>query len=163
MLIEKLNSINFGYNVSKGGKGFRGFHLTQEQKEKISKSHSGENNIRSKKVFFNGTIFNSIRECADYMQVNYRTLKTWLSHGSTPPREIIDLGIGLVGEDLLTEYHIQKRKNYTVLCEDLEFSNVTKCAKYYGYSKTYLNDMLSGKVKMNSFFKEKGLKFKYSY
>ena len=163
LLIEKLNTVEFGYNVSKGGKGFRGFHLSQEQKDKISKINSGENNYRSKKVFFNGLIFDCIKQCADYMNVNYRTLKTWLKRDAKPPKEIVDLGLGLVGEDLLTEYYIPKRKNYTVLCEDLEFPSILKCAEYYGYSKTYIKDMLYGKVKLNMFFKDKGLKFKYDY
>ena len=161
LLIEKLNSINFGYNVSNGGKGLSGFHLTQEQKNKISETHSGKNHMKSKKVFFKGMIFDCIKQCSDYMGVNYRTVKSWLHKDCLPPKNIVDLGLGILGEELLTEYYIPKRKDYTVICEEMEFPTITKCAEYYGYSKTYVKDMLYGNCKISKFFENKNLRFKY--
>ena len=47
--IEKLDTFNNGYNLTKGGDGLRGYKLSEETKEKISKNqkdYSGENNPR---------------------------------------------------------------------------------------------------------------------
>ena len=45
LLIDKLDTtnINKGYNLTKGGEGFYGFHHSEETKKKISKSTSGKN------------------------------------------------------------------------------------------------------------------------
>lgn len=51
---------------------------------------SGKNNYRSHKVYYDGEVFDCIRQCSNYLGVKYQTLVSWLSGRNPTPKEYVD-------------------------------------------------------------------------
>lgn len=67
---------------------------TYESKQLISQNRigkcKGSNNHHSHKVYCDGQTFSCIKECAEYLQVKYQTLVSWLSGQNTMPIEYVN-------------------------------------------------------------------------
>ena len=153
LMIEKLDCINNGYNVSRGGdsgnsiiytaemrkaisnrtKGKNnpryGVHLEEETKNKISKALTGRsvpsicrsNTPMARKVYYNGTIYGSIVECAEAICFSPDTLQSWLSLDSKPPQYIVDNEFGYAEGKLLTQGYKRRPRHLLTICENIEY------------------------------------------
>ena len=83
-----------------------GKHLSEEHKKKISEANKGGNNSTSKKVFCENMIFLCIKECADYYNKNYSTMKNWLLGRRKMPQEFQNLGLRYATEEDVNTYPI---------------------------------------------------------
>lgn len=138
-----------------------GSHPSLEIREKISKACRRGKHPAARKVVFEDIVFDCIRDCSDYAQVSYNAMKMWLENRSLPPKFIIDKGFGYYGEEPLKKYSLKnKRKNYIVLCEDMEFSSVKECAEYIGVKPSNLIRYLSGERKMPDYLISKNIRYK---
>lgn len=191
LLIDKLDTISNGYNVSKGGDTGNnvsmteeerikrrimfsgegnprfGVKLSQETKDKISKSLTGrknanmanEKNPMAKKVYYNGTIYFTVKDCAKAIGVKSDTLTSWLSKSTLPPREVVEKGIGYEGKPLLTEYYIRSRRHFKTECEGIIFNTPKECAAYYNINSSTMVKWLNGTNPMPEDWKQRNLRY----
>ena len=175
-----------GYNMTIGGDGMRGFHhkevskekissiltnlykdkekhpmfgrkLTQETKDKISKSRIGIEGVK-KAIICDGKRFNSLEDCASFYNVPISTMSSWLTKLCNMPQEFVDKKLHYEGEDI--EYTPStKPLRRKVECEGQEFPSITKCASFYGVNRRQMNDWLLGKANMPQEFVDKGLRY----
>ena len=86
----------------------KGKHHSEESKKKISEAHKGKhkgvNNPKAKKVFSDGKIFSTAKECAEYYNVNYGTMKNWLQGRRKMPSEFIELGLRYATREDIEKY-----------------------------------------------------------
>lgn len=166
--------INFedsnGYNQTLGGDGSRGTHLNCIAKEKISKANKGKlkggNNPSSKKVVCEDIIFDCAKECAEYYNIKYTTMRSWLNHSKNIPQKWYDKGLHYIDEPI--ENYVIAIKNLgknnikskPVICENIEFSNVRECSEYYNINKNSMKNWLNKTNPMPKEWYDKGLRYK---
>ena len=106
--IFKTTNEKFSYNIQNGGDGVgkhsietrnkisevtKGKKRSIETRNKISEVTKGGNNPKAKRVYCNGVIFQTAKECSEYYNVNYGTMKFWLQGRRKTPSEFIELGL----------------------------------------------------------------------
>lgn len=84
---RKMSEMRMGHpSLLKGGT------LSEEHKKKISESLRGKphphNGVRFRKVEYNGIVFGSSKDCAEFIGVNYHTLWAWLKGKQKMPEYI---------------------------------------------------------------------------
>ena len=72
---------------------FFGKKHTEETLKKMKTAQTGSKNHNSKKVICDGIVFNSIKECADYYDVNDKVMRNWLSGTRKMKQEFFDMGL----------------------------------------------------------------------
>ena len=164
------NNPNYNNHALAGENHFNyGKHLSNETKNKISQSHKGIHkggkNTQAKRVCCEGVLFDCIKDCAEYYEVNYSTMKSWLLTRKSLPQEWYDRQLHLEGETM-EDYKIQdgkKRGNHNkakkVFCDNMIFDCGVDCAEYYDIPYGRMKQWLSGKNKMPQDFIDKGLKY----
>lgn len=152
--IEKYNTFTLwknsnGYNQTIGGSGTKGI---------IS---------RGAKTICEGNTFNTIKECAEYYNVDFTNMHNWLYKTGYMPKEWYDKGLHLDGVPLET-YKIQtgilRGENHPnsikVICENKEFNSIKECADYYGESKENISGWVKHEHDMPKRFYDMGLHIK---
>lgn len=175
------NDDKFGYNIDNGG--ITGDVRSEKTKQKISEivknretSEETRQKLReymlalpselhpsNKKVYCDGIIFNTIKECAEYYGVHKNTMGSWLKGLYCMPQNFIEMGLmHLEGEykikqsDTRLEY---KPKYIKVICDGVIYDSITKCANYYNIYKGNMSRWLKGQSKMPEKFVELGLTY----
>lgn len=160
-------------HLSESGKGHipwnKGKHLSEEHKEKLRIASTGRkrsaeainkaSSIHKKKVIYDGIVFNSINECADYLGINAHTmLAPWLC-GEYPMSELYkNHGLGLYG--VKAEYIEQETpKTKGVICEEMYFKSMSECNRYYNLPRCTISHWLNGDTRIPQEFIDKGLRF----
>ena len=160
-------------HLSESGKGHipwnKGKHLSEEHKEKLRIASTGRkrsaeainkaSSIHKKKVVYDGIVFNSINECADYLGINAHTmLAPWL-RGEYPMSELYkNHGLGLYG--VKAEYIEQETpKTKGVICEEMYFKSMSECNRYYGLPRCTIAHWVNKRRPMPQEFIDKGLRF----
>lgn len=152
---------------------FYGKHHTEEAKRKNSEAHKGENNKRSRKVYCNKIIFRCIRECAEYYDKNYSTMKNWFQDRGKVPTQFLELGLRYATEEDVNTYPLYdkeihgKKSNievYTsreirVFCDNMIFPSIKECGLFYGIDLSIMARWLKGRDKMPQKFKNLNLRY----
>ena len=132
-LFKSTNRDEFGYNVANGGNGvgqhseetrkklseankgkykgekhpMYGKHLSKEHKNKISEALKGEKHPKAKKVYCNGVIFPTAKECSEYYNVNYATMRNWLQGKVKKiPYKFTELGFRYATQEDINTYSL---------------------------------------------------------
>ena len=71
---------------------------------KIIEVTKGKNDPKGKKVFCNGKIFQTCKQCSKYYNINYNTMGTWLRGGNKMPSEFIELGLRYATREDIQKY-----------------------------------------------------------
>lgn len=77
--IYTYNSFHKGFNMSVGGEGCPGYKHSQEVKSDMQARNRGKKNPYFRKVACGGQIFDTMRDCANYYNINEKTMQKWLS------------------------------------------------------------------------------------
>lgn len=112
--------------------------------------------LNSKRVICNGKIFNSVRKCSEYYNINNSTLKAWLKGRNPMPQEYIELGLKYYDEEIKLKNPTLTKK---VICDGKIFESIKKCSEYYNISYNVLINWLKGITKTPQEFQDKGLKY----
>ena len=84
---RKMSEMRMGHSSS-----LKGGTLSEEHKKKISESLRGKphphNGVRFRKVEYNGIVFGSSKDCAEFIGVDYHTLWAWLKGKQKMPEYI---------------------------------------------------------------------------
>ena len=179
-LIESYNSTNpmFGYNITHGGES------SVWEPEQIAKI-SGKNNYHSKSVIIDNIEFESISQCAKYLNIYHANLLNWLSGKHSCPKEYIERGLRYsdknnccvikerkekLSDDQLKDlryinarlstyrkYLFSSSKCFKpILCNGIFFKSSKEIGKYLGYDSSFILKMLNGKrPKTKTFYDNK--------
>ena len=91
----------------------KGKQVSEETKKKISEAKKGGKSHKAKKVCCNGKIFGCITECAEFYNVNRRTMSYWLQGKNKIPSEFIEKGLRYATEEDINTYplYIEEEQN----------------------------------------------------
>lgn len=188
ILIDRLDTVNNGYNVAIGGGGCSGWHLSKEQKDHLSQVVSGENhpnygkhfkpetiekmrqaklgkknlkitganNYISKQVEYDGIVFDTIQDCANYIGVSSGRLSHWLNYKALPSKNVIDNHLRFVGKEYLTVYDNRCKK---VICDGMIYDSVKQFCSSFQLNYSTVASWLKGQNKMPQEWKDKGLAY----
>ena len=116
---------------------------------------------RARKIIIDDIIFNSLKECADYLKINSSNLSLWLNNKKRPSEEIISRGLRYEDE----EVHIFK-ENYRKVehkrkceCDGIIFESLESVSQYLSIKKGTVWAWLKGKNKMPEEYIKRGLKY----
>ena len=179
-LIKKYKSNNnqFGYNIAEGGSAPK---WTEESKLK----NSGANNYLSIPVTIDGIVFESITDCAKYLDMCRTTLLLWLNGKSRVPKDIINRGLNFVNnpvvfraqkENLTKEERDRrlyvgerlrqlrkqikngKRQINHIFFDGCVYSSISSLSRFLKCDSSNIAKMLRGDRNMSDFFKNGGLR-----
>ena len=169
-LIKYYDSTNpeKGYNITLGGDGTKGHKMSEESKNKCRESCKGKyvkgKNPSAKKVICENKIFDCIKDCAEYYDIKYTTMKSWLNHNHNMPKEWHDKGLHKLDENI-ENYEIQHGisgennvKSIPVYCENKKFSNARELADYYELNYKTIKNWVNGYNPMPKEWYDKGLR-----
>lgn len=150
---------NNGKNLSKEHKekisnGLKGHKHTEESKKKMS-----ENSENKRAVLCDGMRFVSVTDCANFYNVGFFVMRSWLDGISYTPTEFYLMGLRY--EDKDPNYDIVISPIKQVICENMLYDNISKCAKFYGVDRKLMSKWLNGSTPMPSDFIRNGLRFEY--
>ncbi len=141
-----------GYN--KMPQKFIDLGLKYVDKESIFKDEEDKSKI---KVICDNIIFDSIKECADFYNINSVTMHYWLRKKCRMPQQYIDLGLRFL-DDENTIYYSQDEKriinNKKVICDNKVFNSIKECADYYNIKANNITRWLNGTRTMRKEFKD---------
>ena len=155
-----------------------GKYHSEEVKRKISESHkglyNGSKNNSAKKIYCEDIIFGCIKDCSEYYDINYSTLKSWLNMLCSIPQEFKDLGLRYATEQDIITYpsynkgihgekssiiNIFNRNKNMVVCEDRIFEMAKDCAEFYGENYGTMKGWLNGSKPMPQKYYDRGLRY----
>lgn len=160
-------------HLSESGKGRipwnTGKHLSEEHKEKLRIASTGRKqsieainktaSSHKKKTICDGTVFDSIDDCAEYLGIGSRSmLAPWLRGECPMPESYKNRGLGLYG--VKAEYIEQETpKTKGVICEEMYFKSMSECNRYYDLPRCTISHWLNGDTRTPQEFIDKGLRF----
>ena len=156
-LISFYNSkAPFGYNLTDGGEGTSGYEVSEEFKQRRSELVANGNNPKARKVIYGDKIFETIDECASFLNVGRNKIVRWITGLTIIPE--IHLKNNLRFADEPPNYKTSRKSNSyakrKVLFDGKVYDSIKECAKEIGVSPNVLNSWLKG---------EKGIKKEYAY
>ena len=81
----------------------KGFKHTEEAKRKISEAQMGAKHHMARKTYCDGIIFDTVKACAEYYEVNVETMRGWLKGRYSMPQKFKDLGLRYATEEDLKD------------------------------------------------------------
>ncbi len=162
LLIEKLDTINNGYNQVEGGKNAKPtdevrlkLSKTKRKNSKSIKKDKNHNVYRrnSKRVICDGKTYSSISEFSTYYNLHSVTVGNWLNDKFTMPQKYIDLGLKFIEEDK------EKIIGVKVTCAGIIYDSVKKCSDAYNIKAPTMRAWLRGQNNMPQKFKDIGLQY----
>ena len=156
-LISFYNSkAPFGYNLTDGGEGTSGYEVSEKFKQRRSELVANGNNPKARKVIYGDKIFETIDECASFLNVGRNKIVRWITGLTIIPE--IHLKNNLRFADEPPNYKTSRKSNSyakrKVLFDGKVYDSIKECAKEIGVSPNVLNSWLKG---------EKGIKKEYAY
>lgn len=144
-----------GYNLTLGGEGTCGYIPDERFRKRRSELVTGGNNPTAHKVLYGDIIFDTIDDCANYLNVNRNKIVRWITGITVIPKIHFDNNLRFI--DVEPNYKLSKNrasKGDRVLFNNVVYNSVPECAKVIGVGVSRLRDWLNG---------ENGLKDDYSY
>lgn len=142
--VNNLEWCTLEYNINYG-----------DHMKKLKLNHvKGKTHPQSKKTTCDDIVFDTIKDCANYIGVNVETVKDWLSpkRNSCMPKEFYDRGLRYYGTDMSDYTYSSKalRTKRKVYCDGRIFNSIKDCAEYIGVNKTTLGNWLKGVTSSNN-------------
>ena len=141
------NNKYYGYNISNGGESI-GKH-SEESKLKMSEARKLVGKKRgshpsAQRVYCNNKIFECIKDCADYYNINHTVVRSWLQGKVCMPQEFKDLGLQYADKETI----LKEDNNIRIVCDNQIFNTIKECADYYDVNSSNMCNWLLGKRKM---------------
>lgn len=153
------NNRHYGYNIASGGNVSQG--MTEEMIFKASKTRKGKytrgNSWHAKKVYCDGKIYDCIKDCADFYNIDESLMADWLRGHRGTPEKFIKLDLKYLNED--TQLKPQKRPKRKVICDEKVFETIKECADFFNVNGHTMAHWLNGRTKTRKEFYDMGLKF----
>lgn len=111
-------------------------------------------------VICDDKIFNSIKECANYYNVSYNAMVSWLNKTEAMPQQFFDMKLHFKKDNFENcNYKIQQGIK-KIECENMIFESLKECAEYYNIKESTMRSWLNHSNKMPKTFYDLGLHYK---
>lgn len=149
-----------GYNMTTGGESSCGRKMSDEQKEKISKFHSGRTGkmcVNSKPIICDGIEYESLTELKKKYKIKGRIAR-WLDSRNTMPKEWYDRGLHYKGTDFSKIRCREKEYENKIFYDNKIFKSQAEFARYIGVTPSAVTLWLNGINPIPNELIEKGFK-----
>lgn len=134
-----------GYNLTNGGEGTCGYEVSDDFRKRRSELTCGGNNPTSKKVYYNGIIYDTVEECADFLGVDRNKIVRWITGFTYIPQIHLENNLRFVDEE--PKYKIGKRGDKSgrkIYYDGIIFKSIKDCSSYLNISPATLRGWLAG-------------------
>lgn len=143
--ISFYDSYHNGYNSTLGGDGVGTRKCSKERIEFLKKQKYNCHPVEA-----DGVIYKTIKECANYYNIPYSRMSSWLNKRARMPKYFIDINLHFVSKDNIvytqSTGHGKQRGNHNlakpVLCDDMVFDCIRDCADYYNIDSRLMSKWL---------------------
>ena len=158
-LIEfyKSRDDKFGYNVSFGGEYFG--KISDEELIERSKRVSGGKNPMARKVFYNGKIYETLKDFCIENNVDSKSAHLWMRGIQGCPIEFIEKGLKFLDSESLLKERKFEGLPKKVVCENYIFKSVEDCANFYNIKSSTMIKWLNKTNPIPESFYIVGLKY----
>ena len=129
----------------------------------------GGKHHKAEKVICDNMVFECIKDCADYYDINYNNMRNWLNGYRNTPKDFLNKGLRKLSANI-KDYNFQidskKENSYNsinnvkkVICNGKIFDSINKCAKYYNITTSVMGEWLKQKCNMPQKFIDLGLRY----
>lgn len=163
-------------HLSESRKGVKpwnvGISPSEKTRKKIAESQLGRKHTeesiekmrdvawKNTPVQIDGIIFRSMTECSKYLGFGKsKKLSAWLRGENSMPEEYKDRGLSYVGVEAYYILDESVTQDKTVICDEIEFSSMLECDRYYNLPRCTTGHWLSGRREMPQEFIDKGLRY----
>lgn len=115
------------------------------------------NGMRCVPVICDKRLFKTIRECAEYYNINESTMARWLSGKDKMQKKFIELKLRYVVDNKIKRKNSRLSKK--VICNEIIYDSIKMCADFYNIKTWKMGDWLRGKSKMPQEFIELALAY----
>lgn len=144
-----------GYNQTIGGDSNRGYTIPKEK-------------LRTcKKVICEDKIFNSIKECANYYDESYNSMRNWLSGSSCIPDVYVEKGLKFLDDKYnnvirkpKSELIHKNKYSKTIIYNGKEYETPVQLSKETNIEAPTITAWLKGQNRMPKEMHDKGLRYK---
>lgn len=115
------------------------------------------------RIEYDGVVFNSQAELAEYLGVSNSTLCNWLKGNTKIPKEVYEKGIKLLDRQNIKLKVNEKPRKTIIEYDGKIYNSQVELANYLDINKATLNSWIVGKNKLPKEYAEKGFKVLKGY
>ena len=112
----------------------------------------------SYRVEYDGRVYNSQKALANELNVSAALVTKWLNGTLLPPKDVVDKGLGRVGEGNVLLYQLKERKP-KVYYDGKIYKSQRELAEFLQVKPATLNSWLKGRNNTPQKYKDKGLSY----
>lgn len=156
--IQKYNSYvgienSNGYNLNTGGGVNRGWNPTEENRSNFRNANLGGKSHFAKKTICDGIVFDCAKDCADYFNISYASIKDWLSGKNKMPLEWYKKGLRYLDKEMC-DYDYQKSKNIKIIYNDKTYDSIRQFCTVENIDRNIIRKIRSGKIEIPKYLKD---------
>lgn len=144
-----------GYNLNLGGGSNRGWCPSSEYRENIRNANLRGKSHFARKTVCDGIIFDCAKDCAEYFNISYASIKDWLSCKNKMPYEWYKKGLRYY-DTSMEEYDYQKPKNIKIIFNNKEYNSIREFCREEKISRNLIRKIREGKKEVPDFLKDGG-------
>lgn len=155
--IQKYNSYvgtknSNGYNLNVGGGVNRGWNPTDENRNNFRNANLGGKSHFARKTICDNIIFDCAKNCAEYFDIPYASIKDWLSGKSKMPFKWYQKGLRYVDKEMC-DYDYQKPKNIKILYNNKTYDSIRQFCVNENIDRNIIRKIRSGKIDVPEYLK----------
>lgn len=155
--IKKFNSyVGYdnanGYNLNIGGGSNIGWKPTEEYLKNLRDANLGGKSHFARKTVCDNIIFDCAKDCAEYFDIPYASIKDWLSGKSKMPFEWYQKGLRYLDKEM-SDYDYQKPKNIKVSYNGKVYDSVRQFCCEEKINRNTIRRIQTGKIEMPDYLK----------
>lgn len=111
-------------------------------------------------VLCNGTEFNTVKECAEFYEVNPTSMASWLNGNSNMPKKFFNMRLSYSDKlGIIPKQQSEMKVKRKVVCNGVVFESIKECAERYGVNSVTMGSWLLGRKRMPSKFIDLNLRY----
>lgn len=144
-----------GYNLNLGGGSNRGWIPSEENKKRFKEVNLRGQSHFARKTICDGIIFDCAKDCAEYFNIPYTSIKDWLSRKNKMPYEWYKMGLRYYDTEM-SDYEYQKPKKVKIIFNNKEYDSIRKFCDSEKIDRNIIKKIREGKIETPDYLIEGG-------
>lgn len=155
--IQKYNSYvgaenSNGYNLNIGGGVNRGWNPTEKNRNNFRNANLGGKSHFARKTVCDNIVFDCAKDCAEYFDIPYASIKDWLSGKNKMPFEWYQKGLRYIDKEMC-DYDYQKSKNIKILYNNKTYDSIRQFCVNENIDRNIIRKIRNGKIDVPEYLK----------
>ena len=147
-------------NWLKGKRGMPKYFLDLELRYLDDNEMIYEEQIKTiKQIICEEKIFNSIKDCSNYYNIDDSLMSSWLNGRCNMRQDFYDMGLRFADDSFNSKIQKSKYKPKIIICENRVFKSIKKCADFYNIKPHNMGRWLNGNRTMPQKYIDLGLRY----